>query len=167
MNVLTCSKPEGGLMFRWWLRLGASGDLARMLSPSLHGAFQFMQFFATRPMVYETDASGTSIACAAWFTPFLDGAAVGVYLEPTARRSRRGARFLDAAFSAGFQTYPVLLFWSRNPQRVQLYARFGFTVQPQPIPGLDHGQDVYYGYLTHAQHAALQASRRWATARTS
>lgn len=137
-------------LLAWYAQLVASGDLAKLLGPSVWGMAAFMRHFIDPQAVlmYEEGPDGAWIA-AAWTFPLMGGGTWGLWVSPNYRASgsRRVMNFIMEALAVATGQYPVLVNTTKQDAIVAKTKRLGYSYLGK-IPMLFEGEDCHVLYMT-------------------
>lgn len=153
--VYSSSVEADARLTAWWLQLHASGDLARAWHPSAHALHGFLGTLQP-PNVTLWDADAEGVAFVAWFEPTMDGAAMGAWVRPALRTTRRGLAYFLEAWDWALARWPVILGYTKQEALIRQHTRVGYAVCGC-VPALWGGEPVWVLALTRARFAAARA----------
>jgi hypothetical protein len=147
-------------LLHWYAQLAASGDLTRLLGPSIYSMAAFMAHFTSPSanLYYIEDEKGWMAA--AWVFPFLGGGTWGLWVRED-KRSSGSRQILDLIMETledCFSAYPVLVNTTKQPDIVAKTCRLGYKYIGV-IPYLFEGDECHVMYMTKEMFAPALA--RW------
>lgn len=143
-------------LLHWYTQLVTSGDLAKLLGPSVHPTAAFLRHF-TEPnalVFYEGDARGWWGV--SWAFPFIGGGTWGLWLREDKRHhgSRHVLGFVLETLHFALQMYPVLVNTTTQAAVVAKTKRLGYTYLGC-VPYLFEGQDCHVLHITRDAFAPI------------
>lgn len=155
MKVYAASIEADLLLFHWWVRLAACGDLLPTYGAGASQLVTFLRFAAEGMLAYAEDERGI---CASFHVkPFMQGASVTLWVAPEHRASRQLYAEINAAYEAALAEYPVLLGITREAL-LRSHRRWGYTVVGR-VPGLRVDGDGWIVSLTQESFLAARERR--------
>jgi len=143
------------ILASWWLALRASGDLDRAWLPQAHTLSGFLGMMQP-PNVLLADVDARGIVFAAWFEPTMDGVAMGAWLRPEVRPTRRGLAYFLEAWDWALARWPVVLGFTKQESLIAEHQRLGYAVCGC-VPALWGGANVWVLALTREAFARTKA----------
>lgn len=155
MKVYAPSPEADLLLFHWWVRLSACGDLLPTYGAGAVQLVTFLRFAAEGMLAYEEDALG--ICLAFHVKPFMQGASVTLWVAPEHRKSPSLYHQIEQAYFAALSEYPVVLGITREAL-LRSHRRWGYTVVGR-VPGLRVDGDGWIVSLDRDSFLAARARR--------
>lgn len=138
-----------GPLFHWYAQLTATGDIHKILGPSVHSISAFMRHFTdpSARLYYLFDDDGWWAV--AWSFPMAGGGAWGFWLREDKRAvgSRLALAFIMATLNDALSRFPVLVNVTKQPEVVEKTQRLGYTYVGE-IPYLFEGETAYVLQMT-------------------
>jgi len=149
VNVYQPGQQADVALLAWYAHLSATGDLPKLLGPSVWSMAAFMRHF-TDPqaiLMYEEDAQGW--AAVTWVFPLMGGGTWGLWVRPDVRASgsRRVMSFIIESLAVAMSQYPVLVNTTKQADVVAKTGRLGYSYLGK-IPLLFEGEDCHVLYMT-------------------
>jgi len=128
MTTYTPSIASDVLLLNWYYDMATCDDFESVFSAELAPCSAFMASMRGCNLIYESDEKG--IWFAAWFGRMMCAGIYGVWIRADKRNQPGGGAALAAGLESlafGLETFPVLLFVTKQPEVLQLSKRFGFV----------------------------------------
>lgn len=139
-------------LLQWYGQLVASGDLQKIVGPSLYPLAPFLRNFIdpTVDLFYLADERGWWIV--GWTFPLMGGGTWGLWVRNTERRpgqAREAMTFIMDTLDLATQRFPVLVVTTKQPPIVAKAQRLGYTYLGV-VPLLFEGESCHVLHLTRA-----------------
>jgi len=131
------------LLFKWYSSMLNTNELESTMMPA--DLSSFMLFFRP-PQALFFKAESNSIWFAAWFSPLLNSAAFGIWVDKQHRSSKSALKAGEEILEFGLKHNKVLVGVTAQEKLLDGHRRMGYTVLGE-IPGL-HTKKVWVVYLT-------------------
>lgn len=137
-------------LVQWYTQLAASGDLQRLVGPSLYPMGAFLAHFTSPACVlwYEEDENGWW-AVATTF-PLMGGGSWGLWVRSSCRAmgyAKRALQLIMCSLAISLSAYPVLVNVTKDRAVVDKTCRLGYTYLGE-IPFLFEGDSAHVLYMT-------------------
>ena len=147
------------LVVKWYLsELRASPDeLDKMFHSSLRSLTDILWWAANKvKLAFEFDADG--IAMAAWLSPYMSGAEVGVWIRKDKRTAYQSVVFVNRFYKAALQHYPVLIGITQRPELRKIHLALGYQFVGE-IESLFDGATARVYKMTEQTRKEARANR--------
>jgi hypothetical protein len=149
------------LVTDWFLRRLRSepDELEKMFHSSLRSLTDILWWAANKvKLVFEFDEDGISMA--AWLSPYMSGAEVGVWIRKDKRTAYQSVIFVNRFYKAALQHYPVLIGITQRPELEKIHLALGYRLTDPPIPALFDGHPARVYYMTAETRKEARANRK-------
>lgn len=135
------------MLLGWWGSVTDSGEIHTMLHPITHPLSAFLLYFQLpRALFFKQEER--NIWFALWAEPFLDGAAIGLWVSPEKRRTRAALRSFLELIDVLVREYNTLLAVSRRKDFTEMLGEAAGFEHVGRIDGVFGGDDVNIVQLT-------------------
>jgi hypothetical protein len=157
MEKFTGTPPEEAALLKWWIHLGANGELVETFGPWAESLRAFIGEFSRPDMSIFSESDADGWEWVVWSAPFMGGQTLNFWI----RLDRRGEYVVHRAmYECIWQLTmqaPVTMFVTRHERVMKIARHFGATVVGE-IPYFFFGDTAYIGYITpFAAEAAWNA----------